>query len=262
MTVGAAYYLGSLVGFALKFPAHSPSVLWPPNSILLAALLMLPARQWWVVFAGAIPAHLVVQLASGIPWLMSLAFFLSNSTEALIGAFLIRWWIGAPRFDSLKNAGAFLLAAVVIAPFLSSFLDAAFVTLIGWKADGYWRVWRMRLPSNALAALTLVPVITLCVNEGAAWLRRVWSRQRGEALLMIGGLLTVSAVVFGWEYPRRGATPALMYLPLPFLLWAALRFGPLGTSTARPKVSALSPNARRHRMSCRCRCSCSPSRCR
>jgi formate hydrogenlyase transcriptional activator len=132
----------------------------------------------------------------------------------------------------LKNAGAFILAAVVIAPFLSSFLDAGFVTFLGWKADGYWRVWRMRLPANALTALTLVPVIVLWFNEGAAWLRRVWSQQRGEALVMIGGLLVVSAVIFGWEYPRRGAAPALMYLPLPFLLWAALRFGPLGTSTS------------------------------
>src|SRR5690348_17178196 len=100
MLVGVAYYLGSLLGFALKFPAHSPSALWPPNSILLAALLLLPPRQWWAIFAGAFPAHVIVQLASGVPWLMSLAFFVSNSSEALIGAVLIRWWIGAPRFDS------------------------------------------------------------------------------------------------------------------------------------------------------------------
>jgi integral membrane sensor domain MASE1 len=63
---------------------------------------------------------------------MSLAFFLSNSCEALLGAFLIRRSIDGPlRFDSLKSAGVFVLAAVVVAPFLSSFLDAGFVTLIG-----------------------------------------------------------------------------------------------------------------------------------
>jgi hypothetical protein len=53
--VGVAYYVGALFGFALKFPSHSPSALWPPNSILLAALLLLPTRQWWVVFLGAFP---------------------------------------------------------------------------------------------------------------------------------------------------------------------------------------------------------------
>src|SRR5258705_9317474 len=83
--VGVAYYVGALVGFALKFPSHSPSALWPPNSILLAALLLLPTRQWWVVLLGAFPAHLLVQLPSGVPVVMSLAFFLSNSCEALLG---------------------------------------------------------------------------------------------------------------------------------------------------------------------------------
>jgi PAS domain S-box-containing protein len=231
--VGVAYYVGALVGFALKFPSHSPSALWPPNSILLAALLLLPTRQWWVVPLGAFPAHLFVQLPSGVPVVMSLAFFLSNSCEALLGAFLIRRSIDGPlRFDSLKSVGVFVLAAVVVAPFLSSFLDAGFVTLIGWKEESYWDVWRARLPSNALAALAISPVIVLWANDGPAWLRRVSARQRVEALIMIGGLLAVSALVFTWEYSRRDATPALLFLPLPFLLWAALRFGPPATSAS------------------------------
>ena len=231
--MGVAYYVGALVGFALKFPSHSPSALWPPNSILLAALLLLPTRQWWVVLLGAFPAHLLVQLPSGVPVVMSLAFFLSNSCEALLGAFLIRRSIDGPlRFDSLKSAGVFVLAAVVVAPFLSSFLDAGFVTLIGWQEESYWDVWRARLPSNALAALAIPPVIVLWANDGPAWLRRASTRQRVEALIMIGGLLAVSALVFAWEYSRRDATPALLFLPLPFLLWAALRFGPPATSAA------------------------------
>jgi len=232
--VGGGYYVGAVVGFALKFPSHSPSALWPPNSILLASLLLIPMRQWWIVFLGAFPAHLVVQLSSGVPVVMSLAFFVSNSFEALIGALLISRWVdGRLRFDSLRSAGFYVLAAVLLAPFLSSFLDAAFVTLLGWQQESYWRVWRVRLPSNALAALAIPPVIVLWANDGAAWLRRLSTRQRAEALVMVGGLIAVSALIFAWEYPRRGAAPpALMYLPLPFLLWAAVRFGPPATTVS------------------------------
>jgi Predicted integral membrane sensor domain len=231
--VGVAYYVGALVGFALKFPSHSPSALWPPNSILLAALLCCRRGNGGSFFLGAFPAHLLVQLPRGVPVVMSLAFFLSNSCEALLGAFLIRRSIDGPlRFDSLKSAGVFVLAAVVVAPFLSSFLDAGFVTLIGWQEASYWQVWRERLPSNALAALAIPPVIVLWANDGPAWLQRVSTRQRVEALIMIGGLLAVSALVFAWEYSRRDATPALLFLPLPFLLWAALRFGPPATSAS------------------------------
>src|SRR5258708_29535861 len=156
--VGVAYYVGALVGFALKFPSHSPSALWPPNSILLAALLLLPTRQWWVVLLGAFPAHLLVQLPSRVPVVMSLAFFLSNSCEALLGAFLIRWSIDGPlRFDSLKSAGVFVLAAVVVAPFLSSFLDAGFVSLIGWQKESYWQGGGASPPSNHTARRPLPP---------------------------------------------------------------------------------------------------------
>src|SRR5258706_946634 len=222
--VGVAYYVGAHVGFALKFPSHSPSALWPPNSILLAALLLLPTRQWWVVLLGAFPAHLSVQLPSGVPVVMSLAFFLSNSSEALLGAFLIRRSIDGPlRFDSLKSAGGFVLAAVVVAPFLSSVLDAGFVTLIGWQEESYWHVWRARLPSNALAALAIPPVIVLWANDGPAWLRRVSTRQRVEALIMIGGLLAVSALVFAWEDSRRDAGAPVPAAAVSSLGGAALR---------------------------------------
>jgi PAS domain S-box-containing protein len=231
--VGVVYYAGALVGFALKFPSQSPSALWPPNSILLAALLLLPRRQWWIALLGAFAAHLLVQLPSGVPIVMSLAFFLSNSCEALLGAFLIRRWIDGPlRFDTLKSAGVFVLAAVVVAPFLSSFLDAGFVTLIGWQKQSYWHVWRARLPSNALAALAIPPAIVLWANDGPAWLRRISTRQRAEALIMIGGLLAVSVLVFASGDSRHPPTPALLFLPLPLLLWAAVRFGPPATSAS------------------------------
>src|SRR5204862_1305291 len=42
LLVFGGYYLGAKVGFALTFQPHPVSVMWPPNSILLAALLLSP----------------------------------------------------------------------------------------------------------------------------------------------------------------------------------------------------------------------------
>ncbi len=44
LLVGVGYYVGALVGFGLKFLPMPVSTLWPPNSILLAALLLAPKR--------------------------------------------------------------------------------------------------------------------------------------------------------------------------------------------------------------------------
>ena len=148
--VFAGYYLGCKIGFALTFKPHPVSVLWPPNSVLVAALLLTPPRRWWVVLLAALPADLAAQLQSHVPPLMILRWFISNSCEAIIGAGLMRYLAGGPiRFTTLRNVGLFCLCVVFIGPFLSSFLDAAFVVWNYWGQDGYWELIRIRLFSCA-----------------------------------------------------------------------------------------------------------------
>src|SRR5262245_24400108 len=84
--VFAGYYLGCKIGFTLTFKPHPVAVLWPPNSVLVAALLLMPPRSWWVVLVAALPAHLAAQLQSQVPPLMIVCWFISNSCEAIIGA--------------------------------------------------------------------------------------------------------------------------------------------------------------------------------
>jgi PAS domain S-box-containing protein len=180
---------------------------------------------------GVLPAHVAVQLESGVPHLMILCWYISNVSEALIGAYCIRQFIGESlKFDSFRDTGVFVICAAILAPFLSSFLDAGFVALVGWKDVAYWQVWRMRFIANVLAELTLVPFIVLWGAHGVAWFRRASLRHYAEASLLIGGLLTVSLFVFSWQSAGLGTVPALVYLPLPFLIWAAVRFGPAGAS--------------------------------
>src|SRR5215470_16473221 len=84
--VSIGYYIGAKVGLALTFQPHPVSTLWPPNSILLAALLLSPYRLWWFLLLCAFPAHLITELQGGVPLRMILCWFISNSAEALIGA--------------------------------------------------------------------------------------------------------------------------------------------------------------------------------
>jgi len=159
--VCVAYYLGSRVGLALTFQPHPISTLWPPNAILLAGLLLAPMRSWWVILLAALPAHVAAELQGGVPSIMVFAWFLTNCTEALIGAFAIRALIPAPlRFDRFAHVVTFAVMAY-FATFVSTFLDTALVKLIGWGEGDYWDLWRLRFFSNTLATLTLVPVIVI-----------------------------------------------------------------------------------------------------
>ena len=238
LLVFVGYYLGARIGFALTLQPHPVSVLWPPNSILVAALLLTPARIWWVILLAALPAHLAAQVQSHVPPLMIVCWFISNSCEAVIGAGLTRYLVGGPiRFTTLRTVGIFCLCVVFIGPFLSSFLDAAFVVWNNWGDDTYWELIRIRLFSNALAALIVVPLVVAWATTGAQSLRTARLSRYLEACTLFVGLLLVSyAVLYKFE---SGTDSAFLFLPLPFLLWAAVRFGSLGASTAISFVSFL-----------------------
>ena len=142
------------------------STLWPPNAILFGLLAAHPAATLVDRPAGRVPAHLLVELRSGIPLPMILCWFLSNSSEALIGASVVLVLGGGPaRFDTFRGVGIFLLAALT-SVFVSCFLDAGFVQLNGWGSSGYWENWSVRFLSNLLAQLTFVPVIVTWGEAG------------------------------------------------------------------------------------------------
>lgn len=230
--VCVAYYLGSRVGLALTFQPHPISTLWPPNAILLAGLLLAPMRYWWVILLSALPAHGAAELQGGVPSIMVFAWFLTNCTEALVGALAIRAFIAAPlRFDRFAHVVTFIVMAF-FGTFVSTFLDTALVKLIGWGEGEYWDLWRLRFFSNTLATLTLVPVIVIWGSSRVTSLGRVPLATHIEAAMLTLGLLVVSYIAFGSHDGNWAGAPVFLYAPAPFLLWAALRFGPRGSSTA------------------------------
>ena len=237
LVVGVAYYAAAKVGFALTFQPHPVSTLWPPNAILFAALLLSRPRTWWLLLLAALPAHLLVQLNADIPTAMILCWFVSNCSEALIGAALLRYLTKSElRFDTTHHVSLFIVVAM-LGPFLSSFLDAAFVMLNQFGSSPYWAVFRMRVFSNVLASLTLVPLIVSWRHTELSFLRSAsWKRYLEVGLLAIG-LLAVGLLSFSVKMAGHDARSTLLYLPLPLLLWAAIRFGPRGASVALLVVS-------------------------
>ena len=248
--VCVGYFVGARVGFAFTIHPSPVSILWPPNSILLAALLLMPPRTWALMLLAAFPAHLAIQLANHIPLTMILLWFVSNCSQALIGATCVRRLTGGPmRFDDSRHVGVFVLGSI-IGVFLSGFLDAGFVELVGgWGEGPFWQIWRARFFSNVLAELTVVPAIVAWSQVDRSNLRRVFSaRTIAEALGLSVGLIGVSVLVFVWRDSELGGIPALLYAPVPFLVWAAVRFGSIGTSTATMVVALLATRGAMNRV--------------
>jgi signal transduction histidine kinase/integral membrane sensor domain MASE1 len=233
--VCVAYYLGSLAGLALRIPPATTSVLWPPNTVLTFALLITPTRRWLWCLVAAASAHLFVQAGVGWPPPMVLALFGTNCLEALIAAAGFRWAVGSdPRLDTLRRMLLFMLFAGAAAPILSGFADAA---VVWWQqGEPYGTVLRRRVSSNTLTALTLLPVLLTLTYRAPRWIREARRPRWLEAGGLAVGLVAAASLAFSPPQFQFGGVPLLLPTPLvamlPFLLWAAVRFGTAGASLA------------------------------
>jgi PAS domain S-box-containing protein len=239
LAAAALYFAGAKVGMAMVFDPVPLSILWPPNSLLFATLLLAPTRWWWLMLLAVLPAHLFVQLPAGVSPSMSAAWYLSNLSEALVGAGLVRYLVG-PGFnlDTVRSTMLFCVATL-LSVFVSCFLDAAFVKAMQSVDASYWALWEARFFANVLASLTFVPVVVTSAMARPARLRQADRYDWIEPAALLAGLLAVSVAIFDSDLTAEWMSPSLLYLPVPFLVWAALRFGPPMTSATFALVAFL-----------------------
>lgn len=237
--VSLSYYVGSQLGFFLTPKTEPIATYWPANAILLAALLLTSPRRWWALIVGVLGAHLLVQLPKGIPLTTAMGWFAGNSGEALLGAALLyRFRKREPLFESVRGLFYFSTVGVFLAPFVTSFLDAA-VVVITHTGEYYWILWMTRFFSNALAAMTIVPVV-VAGDGGFGWTRKLTPSRILELATLAFLIIPITILVYGGVNPSPELVPALVYVPLPFLLWACLRFGVGGLAACGTTIALIS----------------------
>ncbi len=196
---------------ALFRPAGEPVAAWWPAAGLAVALVALAPRRWWpALVAALVIVTTASNLTGGRELGISSLFGIANAGEALVaGAVLRRGGRDRPRLDSLEDfvrlVEALLLGATTIA---LGAAGAVRLTGEGPFVDTVVSVF----PSHAAAVLVLVP-LAMVRHE------REPIARPGELFLQVFSLLLVTSLVFA-----PGQALPLTFIPLPLLVWAALRF--------------------------------------
>ena len=202
--------LAGVVALGTK-PADAPAATWWPAAGISVALLGLtPRRWWWWLVPGVVVTTTVANLIADRPLDLALWFGVANATEALVVAALLR-----RGRDTLPDLTSFerlvrLAAYAVLGGVFYGTIAAAGVTALA-EAD-YVMTWRGLAVSHAASVFVILPIVmapSMRPPRRVAW----------ELPLQLLALLTVTLLVFG---PNQ--TVSLEFLPLPLLVWAALRF--------------------------------------
>jgi signal transduction histidine kinase len=227
-----AYYAGAMIAFAvgtLSDQIYAP--FWPPNVLLFGALIAVEEKRWPVYLVAVIPAHILAELWVAMPADQMIVAYVTNISVAVLAA----WMFKQQRFMRLVELPEGFIRILVVAaaaPAITAF-GGPFVRILGGAPlSGFWGYWLQWYVGNALAFLTIGPILVTYFTSPR---RDPLSTERLLEAIIVSICVAAACVVslrLGVELDNTGFLPAILYLPLPFILWASVRFGAMGSSAA------------------------------
>jgi len=228
VAVLAVVYFGTAkLGLRFAFVNPSATALWAPTGITLAAFLIFGLRAWPGAFLGAFFANLIT--AGSV--LTSIGIATGNTLEGVAGCYLVRRFVrGQQAFERAQDIFKFAFLARMVSTTISATVGVTSLSLGGfadWTEYGpIWRTWWL---GDGVGAVLVTPLVLLWRENP----RLNWTRdQIIELALLFLGLFFTVWIVFGGRFHSEVKNYPLEYLCIPFLIWAAFRFGRRMAATA------------------------------
>ena len=239
LLLAVAYYLAARLGLGFRFHNSQIGVVWPATGLWIAALLLTPRSRWWIVMLTAAAAH-AAAVGSSIPVWRLLWQIGGNTIFAGATALALQRVAGTLHFSSARQVSTFIAIAFLMPAFFSLTTPAFVRAVLNLESGGGTRAAALRTTlSNGTGILLVVPVVILWARAGFREVTKLPARRLFEAAGVMSALLLLGTFAFG-AGPEIARVPSLLLWIFPPLLWAAVRFGPIGASTSLFCVAALS----------------------
>jgi len=238
LLIGLLYYLGAYVGVYFAALESGIVILWPPNAVLLAALLSRPAREWWPLLLAALAAEVLADVPV-FTVSQALLFGAINLTECMVAAGLIRYWLARDiDWHEPKDLGIFLATVFFVAAPLAAVGGASVYSFLLDSDTPFLTFWRLWWVGDATGLVILTPVLHMLFIAGLTWRKPEGAL---PARLELAAAWVVSLIscffVFSWDLHSEAylALTPLVVLVAP--IWVSIRFGPLAGSCLAAAVA-------------------------
>jgi len=213
----------------LKFDALSgvATTIWPPSGIALVALFRMGLWSW----PGVTLAAFVVNAQAGPSLGAAAVIAIGNTLEAVAGAWLLRRMVFRNDLERLRDVFALVGPVAMLSTTVSASLGTLAIRIAsGPPSSGlvtFWSTWWIGDVMGVLLVGSLLFTWSADLRLGHNTKRVV------EAVCLLGLLAVAGVASFGVLFVGRLSEVLRgTYVIWPFLIWAALRFGPRGAATA------------------------------
>ena len=239
LATGLGCFAAQWVSVSLWVPPAYLSSIWLPGGLALAAAVLTSPRQWPVVLTAAATGQTLLLRVLGLgefPRLTILGIATALFTAGL--AAVIRRAVKHPlTLDTIREFVRYLAVVVVGGTVVASFVFIAMAWGVAFRPATF-EVWRTFALATVLGFLIMTPTVVLLAR--AARSRPETRTHPLEAMVLSVLLVLTCGLLFLQGADRTLTWPTFAVTLPPLLLWAAMRFGPLGASASLLLVTVIS----------------------
>lgn len=224
LAVPLCYFAGAKLGVWATAMPDGISILWPPNAVLLSAMLLSRGKDVAIIALLGIAAEVAADLPA-FTLAEALVFGVANATECLVASHLLKAWSFDPRLGRLADLRKFLIAG----PLGAALLAAAVGGAAYWQLRpddtsylGFVRVWWM---GDAMGLLIFTPpLLTFAAGGHARAEGRVAASVRAADLAVLALGIALLAMLLFPQWPRLAGVTVAPVLVIPCVVYLAARF--------------------------------------
>ena len=237
-SVAATYFLAARVGLSLAVQPEGIAPVWLPEGVLLSAILLTRSDRRPLLVAVLWAVDLAAELLAGISPALSAVYSTALMTDAVLASWLLIRFTGEPvDFTKTRHVAGLLVFSTILGNGVAGAMAAA--GTVFFAGSGFLTALAAWTLPDAIGALVVAPFVLSFAPVLAGKQQRWNAAAAFEGAILVASLALVTVLALRHVTHSGLLSFLLVYGTFPFMLWAGLRLGIRGVTSALMTLAAV-----------------------